>query len=149
MIVYLVVREETTLPFRNEFFVWVLRQFGLYRKFRFTILALHSSKDSANGMIDTHVKARIEEGAVQLRNTTIAPEPFITGTMIRVGGTSNLPLLVPAPEIVSCCIREVELVGVDGKSRTQYRIIQDYVVMSDCTHDYRNFTSCIHCKERP
>jgi hypothetical protein len=150
MIVYLVIREEKRFLTSNRLFTWLLGKFGLCHQYRSAVLAVHSDIVNALVMALEHASYRVfNDNAIVLRSTEYHPKPVEPGTRYRIGGTPNNPIEVAAPEVISCNIREIELLERDGKSRTLYRVVQEWVVAPECEHEFKNYTACVKCKEKP
>lgn len=148
MNVFLVIREEKRFP--NRFLAWLLGKWGLAYHYQSSVLAAHSTYLEAHCMVSGYSAYQmLKEGATKLRftqyphNATVKPEQHA-----REDGTYEEVLV---PEVLSCLLLETELLGKDGKSRTTYKIKQEWVIVPayQCNHDFKNFTACIHCSERP
>lgn len=91
---------------------------------RLAVLVISPKPDKPNGMLDTHIKFRVEkEGCIVQRDLAYEPAPVPEGTQVRVGGSDSKPVLRDADPIINCVIRDVELLEKDG-SRSNYRITQ-------------------------
>lgn len=95
---------------------------------RIAIWSPFARQESAMGMVDAHLKFRVENGATLQRRVSFTPAPVVEGTKVRVGGTPNHPVWTSSAPIVECCIHESELIAEDKTSRAVYRICQHVVV---------------------
>lgn len=78
-------------------------------------------------MIESHLKFRMNGGAILQRQVDYEPAPIQPGTKVRVGGSDGHPILQDAPECINCVVHESELIVGDSNERCLYRVIQTFI----------------------